>query len=583
MLCVVEPDRVDEVLAVCDKLGGQRDRDRRGDRLGPPARLRRRRARGRHAGRRARGRVPGLRPRAGRARRRRSTRRRRARSPTGWTPAARCSALLARANLASRRWAFEQYDWLVGSRTVRRPEAADAAVLMLEPGGRGRIAVSIDGNGRRVAVRPLPRRRRGRARVLGQPRLHRRRAARPHELPELRQPGEAAHRLAAHARGGRARRRLPRARRAGRRRQRLALQRGRRRARSTRRRSSAWSASCPTRARAGRLGFAADGRHGRADRRRLGAGRRGLRAGQAARRGDRGRRCPHADLGELRALHAAVRQGVRSGALRSAHDVAEGGLAVALAECCLGGGRGARVDLGAPADEALLFGEGPGAFVVSGSAPRRSRASAARRRVIGTVGGDALRIEGVLDVPLAELSAAHARRARRPAALTNVSGGWVGRRGCGPGPHPGGVESFLPAIAGSIDSTRRIDLPHHPTQRGSCARRGATRVSAPPPSRRTPRRRRRPPRRSCVTDSVHSSSRPGRHEDAAVHVEQPGELAQVGVLVGLEGLVVDDLRRRERHAALRADADGVARQAVRRRSRPSQPARMRSLRRSRCA
>ena len=52
---------------------------------------------------------------------------------------------------------------------------------------------------------------------------------------------------------------------------------------------------------------------------------------------------------------------------------------------------------------------------------------------------------------------------------------------------------------------------------------------------------------------------PGRHEDAAVHVVEPGQLGEVLVLVGLEGLVVDDLRRRERDAALGADADGVAR------------------------
>src|SRR4051795_4437637 len=64
-------------------------------------------------------------------------------------------SLLGSANLASRRWAFEQYDCLVGSRTVRRPEQADAAVLAL--GGRGSdsaLAVSIDGNGRRVACDP---------------------------------------------------------------------------------------------------------------------------------------------------------------------------------------------------------------------------------------------------------------------------------------------------------------------------------------------------------------------------------------------------------------------------------------------
>ncbi|MBV8988786.1 MAG: phosphoribosylformylglycinamidine synthase subunit PurL, partial [Solirubrobacterales bacterium] len=61
-------------------------------------------------------------------------------------------ALLRAPNLASRRPVFEQYDAIVQSRTVRRPEEADAAVLML-PGG-GAIAVSIDGNGRRVACDP---------------------------------------------------------------------------------------------------------------------------------------------------------------------------------------------------------------------------------------------------------------------------------------------------------------------------------------------------------------------------------------------------------------------------------------------
>ena len=42
---------------------------------------------------------------------------------------------------------------VVGSRTVRRPEAADAAVLEIPEAGRA-IAVSIDGNGRRVACDP---------------------------------------------------------------------------------------------------------------------------------------------------------------------------------------------------------------------------------------------------------------------------------------------------------------------------------------------------------------------------------------------------------------------------------------------
>jgi phosphoribosylformylglycinamidine synthase len=110
---------------------------------------------------------------------------------------------------------------------------------------------------------------------------------------------------------------------------------------------------------------------------------------------------PAADLGAVKALHAAVRQGVRSGALRSAHDVAEGGVAVALAECCIASGLGARVAFDGP-----LFAEGPGAFVVSGPAEALARFGAAVR-VIGEVGGDALAIAAQLDVSVAELARVH--------------------------------------------------------------------------------------------------------------------------------------------------------------------------------
>ncbi len=68
-------------------------------------------------------------------------------------PSAILCALLGTPNIASKRWAFEQYDSVVGSRTARRPEEADAAVLMLPESDRA-IAVAIDGNGRRVACDP---------------------------------------------------------------------------------------------------------------------------------------------------------------------------------------------------------------------------------------------------------------------------------------------------------------------------------------------------------------------------------------------------------------------------------------------
>jgi phosphoribosylformylglycinamidine synthase II len=68
-------------------------------------------------------------------------------------PSAILLGLLGSPNVASARWAFEQYDSVVGSRTARRPESADAAVLMVPEAGNA-VAVSIDGNGRRVACDP---------------------------------------------------------------------------------------------------------------------------------------------------------------------------------------------------------------------------------------------------------------------------------------------------------------------------------------------------------------------------------------------------------------------------------------------
>lgn len=69
---------------------------------------------------------------------------------------------------------------------------------------------------------------------------------------------------------------------------------------------------------------------------------------------------------ELR-VQAACREGIQQGWIRSAHDCAEGGLAVALAEACIGGGRGAEITLkkGPQRFDNLLFGEGGDRIVVS--------------------------------------------------------------------------------------------------------------------------------------------------------------------------------------------------------------------------
>ena len=83
---------------------------------------------------------------------------------------------------------------------------------------------------------------------------------------------------------------------------------------------------------------------------------------------------PAVDLERQAAGLAALRAAVRAGGLATVHDISEGGLACALAECCIAGGIGARVDLSAVGagarSTARLFGEGPGGAVVAG--PRRA-------------------------------------------------------------------------------------------------------------------------------------------------------------------------------------------------------------------
>jgi phosphoribosylformylglycinamidine synthase len=123
---------------------------------------------------------------------------------------------------------------------------------------------------------------------------------------------------------------------------------------------------------------------------------------------------PEIDIGAVHAAQFAIRGAVRVGALSSAHDIAEGGLATALAECCLAGGMGAdvRLEQAAGSDPlAGLFGEGPGGFLVSGTPNGVS--SLGRRtstRVIGTVGGSSLLLtigDLTLSATLTELAEAH--------------------------------------------------------------------------------------------------------------------------------------------------------------------------------
>ncbi|ANV90655.1 phosphoribosylformylglycinamidine synthase subunit PurL [Picosynechococcus sp. PCC 8807] len=75
---------------------------------------------------------------------------------------------------------------------------------------------------------------------------------------------------------------------------------------------------------------------------------------------------PQVDFALEKAVQKTVREAIAAGLLSSAHDLAEGGLAVALAECCIGGKLGATVEItGTDRLDAILFGETCGKIIVS--------------------------------------------------------------------------------------------------------------------------------------------------------------------------------------------------------------------------
>jgi phosphoribosylformylglycinamidine synthase subunit PurL len=128
---------------------------------------------------------------------------------------------------------------------------------------------------------------------------------------------------------------------------------------------------------------------------------------------------PALDLDAERRLQHLLVDAAASGLILSAHDCAEGGLAVALSECCFGtGGSGADVDVPSVdaahplVAEATLFGESASRIVVSLDGDQvdallaRAREAGVPARTIGTTGGDRirLRIEGqvAIDVDVAE-------------------------------------------------------------------------------------------------------------------------------------------------------------------------------------
>ena len=298
-------------------------------------------------------------------------------------------ALLAAPSIASKRWIFQQYDPIVGSRTVRRPEAADAAVLQLPESGNA-IAVSIDGNGRRVACEPFN----GTVEaVLECAQNLACVGAEPLGLtnclnfgnPEKPVPAwqldraisglaSVCEELGVPVVGGN-----------------VSLYNEGPDGPIYPTPVVAMVGELPDPAKTAPSSFAKEGDaiallgpfsptpHG---------------SELAKQRGELELGLPAPDVAAVAAACATVRDAVRAGRVASAHDVSDGGLACALAECSIGAGLGCHADLqhlrerGCTPEEAL-FGEGPGGFVLSGD---RAELEALGAMVIGTVGGTTIEL-----------------------------------------------------------------------------------------------------------------------------------------------------------------------------------------------
>ena len=113
---------------------------------------------------------------------------------------------------------------------------------------------------------------------------------------------------------------------------------------------------------------------------------------------------PHCDLKAERDLIEAVLASIEAGVVRSAHDSSDGGLAVALAECCIidrGRPLGARIDLSSFAAlpmRALLFGEAQARIIISTPDPTALREVATRHGVTSTTIGTVASADDPLEI-----------------------------------------------------------------------------------------------------------------------------------------------------------------------------------------
>lgn len=133
--------------------------------------------------------------------------------------------------------------------------------------------------------------------------------------------------------------------------------------------------------------------------------------------------CPQLDLEAEKRLQTACLEAIQSGVVKSAHDVSEGGLAVALAECCFLNTQrklGAKINFAlAGRRDFLLFGEDQSRVIVSVKESNidRLKKICAKHSVpmtaVGRVGGDVLIVNDLIHCPVNSLFYTYQHSIRR--------------------------------------------------------------------------------------------------------------------------------------------------------------------------
>ena len=121
---------------------------------------------------------------------------------------------------------------------------------------------------------------------------------------------------------------------------------------------------------------------------------------------------PDMDLDFEAKLQETLLETIRSGKLTAAHDVSDGGLAVSLAEMCVFGKKGARVDVSALGDQTVevLFSEAQSGVVITAKDENKDAVVQAMEKAeipvyeLGTVSVDALNIEGIVELSVYKLN-----------------------------------------------------------------------------------------------------------------------------------------------------------------------------------